>query len=1324
MTFLSPITFSEPEIQILHIIVSLRKEKNLKMIAAGLITYNSNNYSFEEHRNLTLGPINLKANQAIMTEFASKLSEPKTCHLMASKLPSPYTRSGRIFAFISSSKIKRMKFQVAFVPVRCYLNLWSQTVEKMKERLSGSLKITPIISLSKSVASCSKLPASITNMRCLIYTPTNLRRIPGSQFLADYFKPPEREHAMIGRYSLKSNYLVTERAQKLEIALSCKITRKTAGTVPSQIHSWTEILKKNCKTQGSSTPYTDKFAVAHYSCSTTNGFVMPYAVQKWIPNTSSRPKTSHLIQGSYCTVELDTYKMDRISAMDPPSPERHTLSTADREDTLVHDAYVTLSNDRLFGNNLLTNQREPFKSLALPITYEQRNEIRSAPTSTIPQDQIYLRPSPPTLQGNKLCRSRPRVKSQQHGKQSVVAHFSETVQSQDWHFTDQGRLKEYPNHHLHEVPCNSSDILLNTEDEVSESRCERRSKHWVPAEREKEGNSIEQVQRFGDSSDMCSKAVSSYNEGPYETEKQAICRETKWSTAESRARKKLTHDSKGRDSHFKKANRMSSTSRSSSRSDSSAPSFRKPRKKEKGERRHSYTRRSVKSLLRQYERLTKQLVQTNKSIVEACGRKKIRFGQAMDEYLSSTSESSTSTTQNKSPGKVINPTKAILKRLDKLCSTVLDVSSKNNRTAEPAVLTETPNVLREATKQADQLKSLFARPTLNPNLLSAGNEMQTSLDSTQSIPFGTYQLPQSQHQLQGYGNQPTGYQVAAVMMPPNDLYENHWLGPAKKVPLGNGPPAQRYHSTVPWSHRATELPLPDDTSQDDTDSHRRSKSRKRLKKKFRQKSRSRRAAHSRQDDFISECKAHVDGHQHHWASYCGSQLLVHPNNARHTGCCHFGHHVNPVHTHSQQNMHRIQSVGFPPPYHTHHLKCAGHPQVVQLPSSSSLSSKTASYSVPSYSVSHSEPCKHGYQSNLSSHVHAVSQCPTSSCCVGSQSKMLERPPNLSAQAPQTSCYQHVDSGIYVKPMSEQRRLFPGEENVSHSTYYQKPSGSSDQCISGYLDGRSKVNTAGAPTAQQSYSMSESSQLPAGFFGSGLPRSPILQNTKSGKTDDKLVHQESPVSSNHPIGNIDGSVSKILQQQDCQNHLFSRQPGGPNTMMSFDGVDEKGLLDNGNDLGQAQMQGLSTNERLVIPARVDDGRALENIRINDHEKGSIGQPRTHIVNQNTSHVMSSHAIDQQGSPQLMRSVIAMRANLASDPTTTEDWQQVEARFDKLQREKISIEGRLCRTPQNGRENAEKKRLTEYLAKLDAEISALKLLLLKRFNEVRKRNIRKG
>ncbi|KER21967.1 hypothetical protein T265_09836 [Opisthorchis viverrini] len=40
-----------------------------------------------------------------------------------------------------------------------------------------------------------------------------------------------------------------------------------------------------------------------------------------------------------------------------------------------------------------------------------------------------------------------------------------------------------------------------------------------------------------------------------------------------------------------------------------------------------------------------------------------------------------------------------------------------------------------------------------------------------------------------------------------------------------------------------------------------------------------------------------------------------------------------------------------------------------------------------------------------------------------------------------------------------------------------------------------------------------------------------------------------------------------------------------------------------------------------------------------------------------------------------------------------------------------------------EDAE-KRLTEYLAKLDVEISALKLLLLKRFNEVRKRNIRKG
>ncbi|KAG5449196.1 hypothetical protein CSKR_104704 [Clonorchis sinensis] len=994
--------------------------------------------------------------------------------------------------------------------------------------------------------------------------------------------------------------------------------------------------------------------------------------------------------------------------------ERHTLSTADREDTLVHDSYVTLSNDRFFCKNLLTNQREPFKSLALPITYEQRNDIRSAPTSIKSQDPVYLRPSPPTLQENKLSRSKPRVRSQQHGKQS------EAVQSQDWHFRDQGRLKEYPYHHSHELPCNSSDILLNTEDEVSESRCERHSKHWVPAEGEREGNSIEQVQRFGDSSDMCSKTGSLYNERPYESEKQASCRETKWSAADSRARKKQTHDSKGRDLHFKKANRRPTTSRSSSCSDSSSPSFRKPRKQDKGERSQSYTRRSVKSLLRQYERLTKQLVQTNKSIVEACGRKKLRFGQVMNEYLSSTSEGSTSTTPKHSPGReVINPTKAILKRLNKLCSTVLDVSRKNSRTAEPAVLTETPNVPWEATKQADQLKSLFARPTLNPNLLSAGNEMQTPLDSTQSIAFGKYQLPQSQHQSQGYGNQPPGYQVAAGMMAPNDLHENQWVGPTQKVPVGNGLPTQRYHSTVPWSHRTTKLSLPDDTSEDETDSHKRSKSRKRLKKKSRQKSRSRREAYSRQDDFLSECKAHFNGHQHPWASYHGCQLPVYPNSARHTGCCHFGHYVNPVHTHSQQNIHRMQSVGCQPPCHTHHLKCTGYPQVVQLPSSS-ISSTTASYSVPSHSVSHPEPCKHAYQPNLSSHVHAVNQCTTGSCCVGLQSKALETPPNLSAQAPQTSCYQHIDPGVHVKPTSEQRRLFSGGASVPHSTYYQQPSGSSDQFINSYWDGASN---AGALTAQQSYSMSESSQLQAGFCGNGLPRSPILQNTQSGKSDDKFAHQELPVSSNQLIGNIDRSVSKILQQQDRQSHLFPKQPGGPNTIMSFDGVDEKGLVEKGNDLGQAQKQGLSTNETLVTPARVD-GRTLENIRINDHEKGSLEQSRTHIINQNTSHVKSSRASDQQSSPPLMRSVIAMRANLASDPTTPEDWQQVEARFDKLQREKTRIEGRLCRTPQNGRENAEKKRLTEYLVKLDAEISALKLLLLKRFNEVRKRNIKKG
>ncbi|TGZ68524.1 hypothetical protein CRM22_004207 [Opisthorchis felineus] len=1277
--FISPIAFSEPEIQIHQNIVFLRKEENPEMITASSMTYNSNNRSFGKDCGLTLGPVNLKANQAIMTEFASKLPEPRTCHLMASKLPSPHTRSGRIFAFISSSNTKRMKFQIAFVPVRCYVNLRSQAVERMEEHLSGSLKITPIISLSRSVASCSKFSTRLLKVNCLLYTPTNLRGILGSQLLADYFKPPEREYAMVGRYSPRSNYLVAGRARRPEIALSCKIIRKTAENMLSQIYNWAESTKKNSRTQGSSTPYMDRFATSQYSSSTTNGFVVPYTVQKWISNTSSRSEASHLIQGSYCTVELDTYQMDRIGGMDLPFTERHTLNTADREDTLLHDSYVTLSNDRFLCKNLLTNQREPFKSLALPITYEQRNEIRSAPTSIKSQDQVYLRPSPPTLQGNKLCRSKSRVRSQQNGKQS------EAVQSEGWHFRDQGKLKEHPKHHSHELLCNPTDMLLSTEDEVSESRSERRSKHCVPAEREKDGNSTEQVQRFGDSSDVCSKTVSLYNEGQDESEKRALRRETKWSAADSRARKKLTHDSKGRESHFKKANRRPSTSRSSSCSDASSPSFRKPRKKDRGERSQSYTRRSVKSLLRQYERLTKQLVQTNKSIVEACGRKKLRFGQVMNEYLSSTSESSTSTTQKNSPEKeVTNPTKAILKRLDKLCSTVLDVSRKNNRTAEPAVLTETP---WEATKQADQLKSLFARPTLNPNLLSAGNEMQTPLDSSQSIPFGKYQLPQSQHQLQGYGNQPPGYQVAAGIMPPNDLYENQWVEPEKIVPVRNGIPAQRYHSTIPWSHRATELPLPDDTSQDDTDSHRRAKSRKRLKKKFREKSRSRRAAYSPQEDFPSECKAHVNGHQHPCASYYGSQLPVFPNNAIHTGCCLFGHHVNPVHIHSQQNMHRIQSVGSPPPCHAHHLKCTGHLQVVQMPSSSSISSRTASYSAPSYSIPHPEPCKHAYQPNLSSHAHAVSQRTTSSCCVGLQSKMLERPPNLSAQAPRTSFNRHIEPGVHVKPTSEQRSLFSGEASIPHSTYYQQPSGSYGQLINGYWDGTSSVNTAGAPTAQQSYSISESSQLPAGFCGSGLPRSPILQNTQSGKTDDKFVHQELPVSSSQLTGNVHGSVPKILQQQDRQSHLFPKQPGEPNTIMSFDGVDEKGLPEKGNDLEQAQKQSLSTNETLPIRDRVDD-RTLENIRINDYENGSLGHPRTHIINQNTSHVMSSHASDQQISPPLMRSVIAMRANLASDPTTPEDWQQVEARFDKLQREKTRIEGRLCRTPLNGRENAEK------------------------------------
>ncbi|KAF5400821.1 hypothetical protein PHET_05148 [Paragonimus heterotremus] len=165
--------------------------------------------------------------------------------------------------------------------------------------------------------------------------------------------------------------------------------------------------------------------------------------------------------------------------------------------------------------------------------------------------------------------------------------------------------------------------------------------------------------------------------------------------------------------------------------------------------------------------------------------------------------------------------------------------------------------------------------------------------------------------------------------------------------------------------------------------------------------------------------------------------------------------------------------------------------------------------------------------------------------------------------------------------------------------------------------------------------------------------------------------------------------------------------------------------------------LNPNEVLSIPATRKDG-VLDNVRI--HIPRQIIPEKDHPTDSSVSNTMMTGTLSSQThhhqhqqqqqlpkepqiSPAPFRSVIARRANLLAEPSTPEEWKKVEQRFDQLQREKTMLESKLCRLPPKSNYSkpsvvAEEERINDDLSQVEKEMSALRLLMHRRFVENRR------
>ncbi|KAF7232227.1 hypothetical protein EG68_11839 [Paragonimus skrjabini miyazakii] len=162
------------------------------------------------------------------------------------------------------------------------------------------------------------------------------------------------------------------------------------------------------------------------------------------------------------------------------------------------------------------------------------------------------------------------------------------------------------------------------------------------------------------------------------------------------------------------------------------------------------------------------------------------------------------------------------------------------------------------------------------------------------------------------------------------------------------------------------------------------------------------------------------------------------------------------------------------------------------------------------------------------------------------------------------------------------------------------------------------------------------------------------------------------------------------------------------------------------------EGVSDNVRIHIPRQIipEKDHPTNSSVPNTMKTGTLSpQTHHHHHHQQQQQQQQQHQQQQQMpkesqiSPAPFRSVIARRANLLAEPSTPEDWKKVEQRFDQLQREKTMLESKLCRLPPRGNYSkpsvvAEEERINDDLSRVEKEMSALRLLMHRRFVENRR------
>ncbi|KAF8565918.1 hypothetical protein P879_08190, partial [Paragonimus westermani] len=280
-------------------------------------------------------------------------------------------------------------------------------------------------------------------------------------------------------------------------------------------------------------------------------------------------------------------------------------------------------------------------------------------------------------------------------------------------------------------------------------------------------------------------------------------------------------------------------------------------------------------------------------------------------------------------------------------------------------------------------------------------------------------------------------------------------------------------------------------------------------------------------------------------------------------------------------------------------------------------------------------------------------------------------------------------------------------------------------------------TARQTTVPHHFTQATFAQLPVASYENLAPSSPNhnLQFDGFHKEINSKMHSD-PELRNH------------AQQENHEKEALTTQTGKAGFHAPAQG-DLKSI--NENQLNKFEHGGskfvhnvtLNPNEVLSIPATHKDG-VLDHVRIHiprqiipekDHQadSGVSNTKKTGTLSPQAHEQQQQQQHQSQISPAPFRSVIARRANLPAEPSTPEEWKKVEQRFDQLQQEKTMLESKLCRLPPRGNYSkpsvvAEEvsryviddfqEHINDDLSRVEKEMSALRLLMHRRFVENRR------